>query len=74
MTDDLTEIFGVVAEFRNQAPILMEAEGEKTSRDSAYEHMEKLLSSNRVLRACVVRLEYDGGNALTLHDMKRIQK
>lgn len=73
MTEDLTEVFGVIVEFKNQAPILMECEGPKSSRDAAHEHMISLLGSQRTVRACVVRLVYEGGNELLLHDMKRMQ-
>lgn len=74
MTEDITEIFAVVAEFKNQAPILMEMEGEQTSLQSARDRASDLSKSSNVLRTCVVRLEYESGNALLLHDLKRIQK
>lgn len=74
MTEDVTEVFAVIAEFKDQGPILMECEGQRSSRDAAFDHMRGLLARGRVLRACVVRLEWEGGNELLLHDMKRMQK
>lgn len=74
MTEDVTEVFAVIAEFKDQGPILMECEGQRSSRDAAFDHMSRLLSQKDTLRACVVRLEYKGGNELLLHDMKRMQK
>lgn len=74
MTEDVGEVFGVIAEFKNQGPILMEKEGPHTSHDAAYDHMRSLLAQNNVLRACVVRLTYEGGNQLLIHDMKRMQE
>lgn len=74
MTEDVGEIFAVVAEFKNQGPILMEMEGPQTSRDKADARMRSLLSSPNVLRAAMVRLTYEGGNELLIHDMKRMQE
>lgn len=70
MTEDIEEIFVVVAEFHNQAPIIMETEGEHTSREAAYERIQKL----KPLRACIARLTYETGNGLLIHDLKRMQK
>jgi len=72
MTEDIEEIFAVVAEFRNQGPILMETEGPSTSRDAAYDRMSGL--GPNCVRACVVRLSYEVGNELLIHDLKRMQK
>lgn len=74
MTEDVTEVFAVVAEWKNQGPTLMEAEGAGTSYEKAREQMDKILGRQNALRACVVRLEYRFGNALLLHDMKRMQE
>ncbi len=74
MTEDVTEVFAVIVEFKDQGPILMECEGPSSSRDAAYDHMNMLLSRQNTLRACIVRLEYERGNELLLHDMKRMQK
>lgn len=64
-------VFVVVAEFRHQAPIVMEAEGEHSGRDAAFERASRVPGA---LRTCVARLTYEGGNALLLHDIKRLQK
>lgn len=74
MTEDVGEIFAVVAEFKNQGPILMETEGPMTSRSLAYDRMDNLLRGTNVLRAAVVRITYSGGNELLVHDMKRMQE
>lgn len=74
MTEDVGEVFAVIAEFKDQGPILMEKEGPGTSRSAAREHMNRLLCQSGVLRACVVRLTYDSGNELLLHDMRRMQE
>ena len=76
MTEDLTEIFAVVAEFKDEAPILMETEGRHTSRAAAFARRDRLLGESRCIRACVVQITADrfGGNDLLLHDMKRIQE
>lgn len=74
MTEDVTEIFAVVAEWKHQGPILMETEGDLTGRNSVREQMDKIAAQPGCLRVCVVRLEYHAGNALLLHDMKRMQK
>lgn len=76
MTEDAGEVFAVVAEFKNEGPILMETEGGATSREAAFARRDRLLGEPRCIRACVVRLvaEKWGGNDLLLHDMKRMQK
>ena len=70
----MSEVFAVIAEFKNQAPILMEVEGPRSSRDRAHDHMDTLLSRPNCLRAAVVRLTYEAGNELLIHDMKRMQE
>lgn len=72
--DDPGELFAVVAEFSNQGPILMETEGPHSSYERAMERVEKLAANRTFLRACIVRLVYETGNSLVLHDMKRMQK
>jgi hypothetical protein len=67
-------VYGVVVEWHNQGPILMEAEGPRTSYDAASDHMSRLIGAPRVTRVAVVRLEYVGGNELLLKDMKRMQQ
>lgn len=74
MTEDVTEIFAVVAEWKNQGPILMETEGPNTSYEEVRKQSDRLSSQPHILRTAIVRLEYHGGNELLLHDMKRMQK
>ena len=74
MTEDVSEVFAVLAEFKNQGPILMEVEGPRSSHNLAHDHMNALLSRPNVLRAAVVRLSYVSGNELLIHDMKRMQE
>ncbi len=75
MTEDVTEIFGVVVEGPSQGPILMEVEADGTSRQAACDHLRQLLSSGGYwFRGCVVRIEYESGNAAVLHTMKGMQK
>ena len=77
MTDDWYEenknakepaCYGLVVEFLNQAPILMEAE--QTSLEEMRSRRPKL---STVIRACIVRLEYVEGNELLLKDLARMQ-
>lgn len=72
--EDPGDLFAVVAEFSNQGPILMETEGPFTSYERAMERIENIAGNRAFLRACVVRLVYEAGNSLVLHDMKRMQK
>jgi hypothetical protein len=67
-------VYGVVVEWQNQGPILMEAEGPRTSYNWAYEYMRSLVGAPRVTRVAVVRLAYVDGNELLLKDMKRMQQ
>lgn len=64
------EIYGVIVEFINQGPILMETEGPFSSREAAEDRVSKM---SRVLRYAVVRLDYVAGNELLLFDMERMQ-
>ena len=64
----------VVAEFKNQAPIVMEREAPFTSYDEVRQSTARLDRDPRCLRWCVATLTYEGGNALLLHDLKRMQK
>ena len=74
MTEDVGEVFAVLAEWKEQGPFLMETEGPRSSREKAYEQMRTVLARPHCLRAAVVRLTYDGGNELLIHDMKRMQE
>lgn len=46
----------------------------RSSWDRAQDHMRTLLSRPDCLRAAVVRLTYEAGNELLIHDMKRMQE
>ena len=74
MTEDVTEIFAVVVETKDEGPLLHETLGKNTSYKVAQERMKFLLGSPGVIRACVVRLEFAYGNELLPHDMKRMQE
>lgn len=53
--------FGIIAEFKSQGPVLMEAED--TSFDATDRQYRDLLKSPNVVRACMVRLVYVQGNS-----------
>lgn len=53
--------FAVIAEFVEQGPILMESED--LSYAAAYRRAEDLKARGGVIRVCMVRLTYEGGNA-----------
>lgn len=79
MTDEQKEdgsgVYAVVAEFKGEGPLLMEAVGRSTSYESARERSRSMTSDPRVIRVAIVRLEPTGdGNDLLLLDMKRMQK
>lgn len=65
------EVYGVIAEFPSQGPILMESEGPWSSEEAARERTYKLKGA---IRTAVVRLTYASGNELLLLDMQRMQK
>lgn len=66
--------FVVIAEFQNEAPIVMEASSGTTGYDAAGERAEKLRGSGRVVRTCIARLTYEAGNELLFKDLERMQK
>lgn len=74
MTEDVSEIFAVIAESKDEGPLLHETSGKNTSYEAARARMARLLERPDVLRACVVRLEFSYGNELLTHDMKRMQE
>jgi hypothetical protein len=53
-------LFGVIAEFVDQGPILMESED--LSYDAAFKRAEQL-KGQRAIRVCIVALSYENGNA-----------
>lgn len=72
--NDGPAVFGVVAEWVDQGPILMEAEGNGSSYEAALERCQQLSGRPGILRVAVVRLTFENGNELLLHDMERMQK
>ena len=72
--DDPGELFVVVAEWANQGPIVMETEGPLTSYEAARARADYMGANPKMLRVCIARLVYETGNALILHDLKRMQK
>ena len=74
MNKDFTNAFGVIVEFKGQAPILMETEGEASSHEKAMARMREMLARPNVVRAAMVRLVYEGGNELLVRDLERMQE
>lgn len=72
--NDGPEVFGVVAEWANQGPILLETEGIASSYDDAMRRCAEFSRRPGILRVAVVRLTFENGNELLLHDMERMQK
>lgn len=62
-------VFVVVGEGRNQAPIVMETEGEHSS----FEEAQKRAKASHWLRTCVCRLVPVSGNELLALDLHRMQ-
>ncbi len=52
--------YGIIVEFKNQGPILMESE--KMDYSAVVNQMDSLLCSSRVIRVCMVSLSYESGN------------
>ena len=70
--EDEPNAYGVIAEFPGQAPILMEAEGDGSSLESARYRAARLRG---VIRWQIVRLVPTSyGNQLLLKDLVRMQK
>ena len=64
--------YGIIAEFPDQAPILMEAEGDGSSMESTLDRAARLRG---VIRWQIVRLVPTKlGNQLLLKDLVRMQK
>lgn len=70
-THDRAGAYVVVAEWRGQAPIVMETEGPHSSRDEARERTRTFGHLNRY---CICRLVPVEGNELVLKDLERMQK
>lgn len=54
------EQYGLLVEWKQQAPILME--GERTDYGSVYEAYQRMLQQPSVIRLCIVKLIYAAGN------------
>lgn len=65
-------VFGLVIETESQAPILLETEGDQSSREAAMGRVKQAFGG-RPLRWCLVRLVPVCGNELLLLDMQRLQ-
>ena len=75
--DMRTGIYGVVAEFKMQGPILLETEAEHSSFDAAHDRARSMAGRPDVIRVAVVRIERTevwAGNHAVLKDMERLQK
>ena len=73
--DDTRGCYGVIAEYRGQAPILMEAEGGTTSYEGAVARAQGLRDAIRyqIVRLVPVGSGYQNGNELLLKDLERMQ-
>lgn len=66
--------FGLVVEMPGQDPILMEVEGDSSSRERITAFMRRREGfAARATRWCIVRLVPVEGNALLIEDMIRLQ-
>lgn len=71
-TYDRAGVFGLVIETESQPPILLETEGDQSSREAAMGRVKQAFGG-RHLRWCLVRLVPVCGNELLLLDMQRLQ-
>lgn len=67
---DESGVYALVIETAGQAAILLETEGHQSSHEAAHARIR----FPNTIRWAVVRLVYESGNELLLHDMKRMQK
>lgn len=65
-------IYVVIAEGRMQGPIIMETEGEDSSRQAAEDRARS--AQNWIVRHCICRLVPVEGNMLLPKDMERMQR
>ena len=64
------EIYVVIAEMKNQAPIIMETEQGCAGYDKVHERMDAMSGQPNVVRVCVARLLYETGNKALFDAMK----
>lgn len=57
-----TGLYAVIAEYKNQGPILLETESKGFSRDEAIKRMDLVTRQETCIRAAVVQLVYEVGN------------
>lgn len=76
MSHEKSGVYAVVAEFKNEGPIIMETEASGSGRIAARERALQLMSNPRCVRVIVCELVPDrlNGNQLVLQDMIRLQK
>lgn len=71
-----TGVYAIVAEFKQQGPILLETEGEHSSFEATHRRANEMSRRSDVLRICIVRLTPAtawAGNITVLKDMEQIQ-
>ena len=73
MTDE-PEVFGIVAESKDDGPILWECAAAASGIEAVRARAKQFAQDPRTIRVCVVRLVYESGNELLLSDMARLQK
>ncbi len=74
MAEDVTEIFALVVERKNEGPMIWETSGQHTSRESMRKRLAAELANPMCVRAAMVRIEFEDGNEAVLHAMKGMQK
>lgn len=74
---DESGVYGLIVEFKQQGPILLEGEAEHTSFDAVMKRKHEMAQRPDVIRVCVVTIQPMTtweGNTLLFQDMKRMQK
>lgn len=71
---DGPNVYCVIAEGKQEEPLIMEVSGQGTGLASAVQRSRLLADSRQWTRVAVARLVYETGNALLLHDMERMQR
>lgn len=77
MSDQDDGIYAVIAEFKGQAPLILETEASGSSFEAAQDRAREMQKRPDVIRICVVRCDASplwSGNELLILDMKRMQK
>lgn len=74
---ECTGVYGLIVEFKQQGPTLLEAEGYETSFEAVTKRKHEMVQRSDVIRVCIVTIQPTPtweGNSLLLQDMKRMQK